>query len=129
MIHHVNYDLFRYKNPDSGFLTTLKQPPRRDYAIFLYFELLGDHQKTELAVTGTALPVLLRIAPNKVDFESCEIGQKKDFEAVLYNDSEIKPIKFKFQKIANYIVNPAFGRIPPRSSRNVVVSFIPHQMG
>ncbi len=91
--------------------------------------MLGNHQRTELAITGTALPVLLRIDPNKMDFGSCEIGQKKDLKAVLYNDSELKDIKFKFRKVANYTVYPASGRIPPRSNKNVVISFIPHQMG
>ena len=120
---------FRFGNPKHGFSTTLQPPPRRDYAIFLYFEMLGNHQRTELAITGTALPVLLRIDPHKMDFGSCELGQRKDLKAVLYNESELKDVKFKFRKVANYTVNPASGRIPPRSSKNVTVSFIPHQMG
>jgi hypothetical protein len=119
----------QFGNPKHGFSTTLKPPPRRDYAIFLYFEMLGNHERTELAITGTALPVLLRIEPNRLDFGSCELGQKKDMQAVLYNDSELKDVKFKFRKVANYTVQPASGRIQPRSSRNVIISFIPHQMG
>ena len=91
--------------------------------------MLGNHQRTELAITGTALPVLLRIDPNKMTFGNCEIGQKKDISAILYNDSELKEVKFKFKKVANYTVNPACGRIAPRSNKNVTVSFIPHQMG
>jgi hypothetical protein len=107
----------------------LKPPPRRDYAVFLYFEMLGSQDKTELAITGTALPVLLRIESNKIDFGSCEIGQKKDITAVLYNDSQLKDVKFKFKKVANYTVYPASGRIQPRSNKNVTISFVPHQMG
>lgn len=91
--------------------------------------MLGNHQRTELAITGTALPVLLRIDPNKMTFGNCEIGQKKDISAILYNDSELKEVKFKFKKVANYTVYPACGRIAPRSNKNVTVSFIPHQMG
>ena len=107
----------------------MSPPQRRDYAVFLYFEQLGNHRRTELAITGTALPVLLRIEPNKLEFDSCEIGQKKERTATVYNDSELKSIKFKFSKVANYTVQPASGRIPPRSSRNIVVSFVPHQIG
>lgn len=110
-------------------MTTLVSPPRRDYAIFLYFEMLGTQLRTEVAITGTALPVLLRIDPNQMNFNSCELGQRKDFAAVLHNDSELKDVRFKFVKVANYTVQPASGRIQPRSSKNVVISFVPHQMG
>ena len=110
-------------------MTTLKPPPRRDYAVFLYFEMLGTHTKTELAIKGTALPILLRIDPNKMNFKTCEIGQKKEIPAVLYNDSELKDVRYKFLKVANYTVTPASGRIPPRSNKNVIVSFVPNQMG
>jgi hypothetical protein len=110
-------------------MTTLVSPPRRDYAVFLYFEMLGTHSRTELAIKGTALPVLLRIEPNVMDFSSCEIGQKKEITVTLYNDSELKDVRYKFRKVANYTVNPASGRIQPRSSRNVIISFVPNQMG
>lgn len=119
----------QFSSPRTGYITTLKPPQRRDYAVFLFFEQLGNHRRTELAITGTALPVLLKIEPNVMEFEGCEIGQKKEMNAVVYNDSELKSIKFKFPKVANYVVHPATGRIPPRSCRNVVVSFVPHQMG
>ena len=119
----------RFVDPRSGFITTLKPPPRRDYAIFLYIDLLGHHQRSEVAITGTALPVLLRIEPNKMEFGQCQIGQKKEINAILYNDSELKYVKYKFRKVANFIVNPASGRIAPRSSKKVVVSFVPHQNG
>lgn len=119
----------QFADPRSGFVTTLKAPPRRDYAVFIYIELLGNHQRTELAITGTALPVLLRIDPNSMNFGICEIGQKKEMGAILYNDSELKHIKFKFRKVANFTVYPASGRIEPRSSKNVIVTFLPHQIG
>ncbi len=97
--------------------------------MFLFFEQLGDHRRTELAITGTALPVLLRIEPNQMDFGDCEQGQKKEITAVVYNESDLKSVKFKFPKVANYVVQPASGRIGPKSSRNITVSFVPHQIG
>ena len=110
-------------------MTTLVTPPRRDYAVFLYFEMLGAQSRTELAIKGTALPVLLRIEPASMNFNLCEIGQKKEIPAVLYNDSELKDIRFKFRKVANYTANPASGRIQPRENNNVLISFVPNQMG
>ena len=110
-------------------MTTLKAPQRRDYAVFLYFEQLGNHRRTELAITGTALPVLLDIDPNVMEFDACEIGQKKEMIAVIRNDSDLKSIRFKFPKVANWVVQPASGRMPPKSARNAIVSFVPHQIG
>ena len=121
--------LFRYNNPKTGFQSTLKPPPRRDYAVFLYFEGLGTNERTEVAITGTALPILLKSEQTEIDFGSCPIGQKIEIETVLRNDSELKDFRFKFEKIANFTVNPASGRIGPRSKRKVVISFIPHQVG
>jgi hypothetical protein len=94
-----------------GFQSTLKPPPRRDYAVFLYFEGLGTNERTEVAITGTALPILLKSEQNEIDFGSCPIGQKIDIETILRNDSELKDVRFKFEKIANFTVNPASGRI------------------
>lgn len=91
--------------------------------------MLGSHQKTEVAITGTALPVLLRSNPQDLNFGSCYIGNKKDILVTLSNDSDLKDVKFKFNKVANFVVQPASGRIRPRSNRDVVVSFIPHQPG
>ena len=107
----------------------MKPPPRRDYAVFLNFEALGTQQKTEIAITGSALPVLLKSDPSHIDFTTCVIGQKKDLQITITNESELKEVKFKFRKIANFTVYPASGRIQPRSSLELIVSFIPHQIG
>ena len=64
-----------------------------------------------------------------MDFGNCTIGEKREMQAVLYNDSELKDVRFKFRKVANYTVLPASGRIKARSNKNVTVSFVPHQMG
>lgn len=121
--------LFRYTSPRTGYITTLKPPQRRDYAVFLFFEQIGSHKRTEMAITGSALPVLLNITPNKMDFDHCEIGQKKEMTAVIQNDSELKSIRFKFQKVANFVVQPSCGRVGPKSCKTVTVSFVPHQIG
>lgn len=64
-----------------------------------------------------------------MEFGSCVIGEKNEMQAVLHNDSELKDIRFKFRKVANYTVNPACGRIKARANKSVTVSFVPHQMG
>lgn len=107
----------------------MQPPPRRDYAVFVFFEILGIRQRTEIAITGTALPVLLKPQKKEIDFGKVQIGQKKEITTTLSNESELKDVKFKFEKVANFTVNPASGRIAPRSSKQVLISFIPHQVG
>ena len=112
-------------------MTTLQAPPRRDYAIFLQFTELGKtrESKSELAVTGTALPVQLRCEPRTIEFDTCPIGQQREAQITLFNESQLKEVRFRFTKIANYTVVPASGRVAPRSSRQVTVAFVPHQIG
>ena len=47
----------------------------------------------------------------------------------MHNDSELKSVKFKFRKVANYIVNPASGLIQPRQHKKIKISFVPNQIG
>jgi len=130
---------FRAYPPKQAFATTLDIPPRRDIAAFMYFELLGaspglsniEHSKTklEIAVAGTALPVILSIDPQKLEFPSTYIGQKSEKTLFIYNQSDYQSIDFRFPSIANFAVQPASGRLKPREKLKTVVTFIPHQMG
>jgi hypothetical protein len=113
-------------------MSALKPPPRRDYAVFLSMKALGtltNGKGNEFAITGTALPVLLRAEPGKLNFGECQQGQKRELAACLYNDSQLREVKFKFCKVGNFIVTPACGRLAAKSSKKVLVSFIPHQIG
>jgi hypothetical protein len=90
---------------------------------------VGSERKIEVAITGTALPILLIAEPNDLKFGSCHVGEKQILTTVLRNDSDLKDIKFRFKKVANFTVQPASGRIAPHSSSEILVSFIPHQIG
>ncbi|UJR33894.1 hypothetical protein I4U23_021314 [Adineta vaga] len=125
--------------PKQAFATTLDLPPRRDIAAFMYFELLGaspglskiEHSKTklEIAVAGTALPVILSLEPHQLQYPTTYIGQKYEQIIHIYNQSDYKPIDFRFPSIANFATYPASGRLKPREKLKITVAFIPHQMG
>jgi hypothetical protein len=95
----------------------------------LHFKSVGSERKIEIAITGTALPILLIAQPNELKFSACHVGEKQALTTVLRNESDLKDVKFKFKKVANFTVQPASGRIAPHSTQKILVSFIPHQIG
>ena len=105
----------------------------------MYFELLGaspglsnvEHSKTklEIGVAGTALPVILSLEPQTLQFPTTYIGQKDEKILHIYNQSDHKSIDFQFPSIANFAIQPASGKLKPREKLKIVVTFIPHQMG
>jgi hypothetical protein len=105
----------------------------------MYFELLGaspglsniEHSKTklEIAVAGTALPVILSLEPHTLQFPTTYIGQKNEKTIFIYNQSDHKSIDFRFPSIANFALQPASGKLKPREKLTIIVTFIPHQMG
>lgn len=125
--------------PKQAFATTLDLPPRRDVAAFMYFELLGaspglsniEHSKTklEIAVAGTALPVVLSLEPPTLEYPSTYIGQKTEKNIYIYNQSDHQSIDFRFPPVANFAIQPASGKLKPREKLKILVTFIPHQMG
>ncbi len=125
--------------PKQAFATTLDLPPKRDIAAFMYFELLGaspglsniEHSKTklEIAVAGTALPVILSLDPTTLQFPTTYIGQKNEKNIYIYNQSDHKSIDFRFPSISNFAIQPASGKLKPREKLKILVTFIPHQMG
>lgn len=129
----------RAYSPKQAFATTLDLPPRQDVAAFMYFELLGaspglskieqSKTKLEIAVAGTALPVVLSLEPHELHFPTTYIGQKHEQIIHIYNQSDFKPIDFRFPSVANFAAYPASGRLKPREKLKITVTFIPHQMG
>jgi hypothetical protein len=105
----------------------------------MYFELLGaspglsnieqSKTKLEIAVAGTALPVILSLEPQALQFPLTYIGQKHEKIIHIYNQSDHRPIDFRFPSIANFAAYPASGKLKPREKLKVIVTFIPHQMG
>ena len=105
----------------------------------MYFELLGSSSglsnveqsktKLEIAVAGTALPIILSLEPQALEFSTTYIGQKREKIIHIYNQSDYKSIRFRFPSIANFAIQPASGKLKSREKLKVTVTFIPHQMG
>ncbi|KAG5833367.1 hypothetical protein ANANG_G00275190 [Anguilla anguilla] len=120
-------------------------PPKRDFSLFMKFEIVGSKEgfiqqlsrttlpcngSAELAVTGSALPLSLSVSPSySYDFQQCMMGERVDVLCVLHNHSALLPVAFRFRKTANFATDPSSGHISPGQCQDVVLSFVPHQMG
>ncbi|KFU94784.1 Uncharacterized protein CXorf22, partial [Chaetura pelagica] len=122
---------------------------KQDYVLFLRFETVGckddylqalsdgdataitkNHHHTELALTGSGLPVLLTFNPGPViKFMDCFMGEQTQVLCTLKNESEFLPVTFSFQKTAHFNISPEKGKIKKKSAKDVIFSFSPHQIG
>ena len=97
---------------------------------FIVLQCLTGDTFVELAMTGTALPVLLSITPaTKYDFGEVPVGEHADVLCTLKNDSDVLPVTFQFRRIAHFIAHPPNGKIAPSDSQDVIFSFAPNQAG
>ncbi|NXG55363.1 CFA47 protein, partial [Hemiprocne comata] len=114
---------------------------KQDYVLFLRFEAVGSKDgylqalsdvslHTELALTGSGLPVLLTFNPGPViKFMDCFLGEQTQVLCTLKNESESLPITFSFQKTAHFHISPEKGKIKKNTAKDVIFSFSPHQIG
>ena len=84
----------------------------------------------EVALTGTALPVLLTLSPqSKFDFGECPVGEHVDALCTLRNESPAMSICYQFQRVAHFTSKPSGGKVPAGQSQDVIFSFAPNQVG
>ncbi|NXN42820.1 CFA47 protein, partial [Rhinoptilus africanus] len=122
---------------------------KQDYVLFLRFEAVGNKdgylqalsdgatavtmnhpRHTELALTGSGLPVMLTFNPGPViKFMDCFLGEQTQVLCTLKNESESLPITFSFCKTANFNISPKKGKIKKKCAKDVIFSFSPHQIG
>ncbi|XP_010159850.1 PREDICTED: uncharacterized protein CXorf22 homolog, partial [Eurypyga helias] len=122
---------------------------RQDYVLFLRFETVGKNDgclqalsdgataikmnhphQTELALTGSGLPVMLTFNPGPViKFMDCFLGEQTQVLCTLKNESDSLPVTFSFRKTAHFNISPEKGKIKRNSAKDVIFSFSPHQIG
>ncbi|XP_075257847.1 cilia- and flagella-associated protein 47-like isoform X3 [Convolutriloba macropyga] len=139
----------RFQSEMSGWKGSNIPPPRQDYVLFMHFDVVGsrsllaDHigearhykshykvPRMELALVGTALPILVSLTPNlRFDFDECPVGERRDLVCELTNESDTLPIHFKFKRVAHFSTEPKKGLIPANKSQDILFSFLPNQAG
>ncbi|XP_052240686.1 cilia- and flagella-associated protein 47-like isoform X3 [Dreissena polymorpha] len=128
----------RWNASKAGFKNKEGPPPRKDFALFLKLQIIGsseadgmsEDKSIEVALTGTALPVLLDISPaTKYDFGEVPVGEHADILCTLKNSSDVLPVTYQFRRIAHFIAHPPNGKIQPLATQDVIFSFAPNQAG
>ncbi|XP_070567350.1 cilia- and flagella-associated protein 47-like [Ptychodera flava] len=135
----------RFNSSKQGWKGNVNIAPRQDYAIFVNIEMVGSNDgfadtedktengnrcKVELALTGTALPVLINVSPqSQYDFGECQIGEHVDTLCTLKNESTVLPVSFVLRPIAQFASSPPVGKLLPGQTRDVIFSFKPNQYG
>ncbi|XP_021363645.1 cilia- and flagella-associated protein 47-like isoform X2 [Mizuhopecten yessoensis] len=134
----------RWNASKEGWKGQKKPPPRKDFALFMRIQIVGsstgfsaksptkyaDGSFVEVALTGTALPVLLSVMPSlKYDFGECPIGEHADVLCTIKNESTDLATTFQFRRVAHFSTHPPSGKIPPNQSQDVIFSFSPKQIG
>ena len=86
--------------------------------------------RVEVALQGTALPVLLSISPSPVfKFGDCPVGEQIDALCTVNNESAGLPVTFSLHSTAHFQASPSQGYISAGQSVDVLLSFKPNQMG
>ena len=84
----------------------------------------------EVALTGTAQPVLMHVSPQlSFDFDECPAGEHVDQLCTLTNDSAAMAITYQFRRVAHFVANKPNGKIKPGETIEVMFSFKPSQVG
>lgn len=72
----------------------------------------------EVAVTATAVPVLVNIRPsNMLMFDEIDCGEKQQQICSLVNESALLPLSVEFCKIAHFDVSPPIAKIKPGATK------------
>ncbi|OXB79724.1 UNVERIFIED_CONTAM: hypothetical protein H355_010192 [Colinus virginianus] len=114
------YDSYR---KHKGAFVVNDSSPKQDYLLFLRFEAAGN--KDLQAIRGGTIPSTRPV----IKFMDCFLGEQTQVLCTLKNESEFLPVKFSFRKTAHFNISPEDGKIKRSSSKDLIFSFSPHQIG
>lgn len=131
----------RFNSSSVGWESSEKPPPRQDFALYMSFDMVGSNdsflspskkskRQVEVAVTATAVPVLVNIQPSNIfNFGEVQCGETSHSVCTLVNESSLLPLNVEFRKVAHFDVTPMQGMIPAGKSKDISITFHPNQAG
>mmetsp|Transcript_18627 Transcript_18627/g.36432 ORF Transcript_18627/g.36432 Transcript_18627/m.36432 type:complete len:3020 (+) Transcript_18627:106-9165(+) len=92
-------------------------------------ECVESKSRLNVSLQGQGVEPHISLSQTGFHFGECDVHERKDCLFTLTNRSEDLPVSFKFSKIAQFTTNPVRGKLPPLQSMNILVSFIPRNLG
>ncbi|OQR96965.1 hypothetical protein ACHHYP_12938 [Achlya hypogyna] len=103
-------------------------PTGRPLRAFASVECAELNQNITIEISGTAVMPQVAISPDSFDFGECPTGGRVDMLLNIKNQATL-PVVYTLSKLAQFSVQPAKGRLDVLQSQNLVVSFVPAQLG
>ncbi|OQS03556.1 hypothetical protein THRCLA_04122 [Thraustotheca clavata] len=100
----------------------------RPLRAFASVECAELNQNITIEISGTAVTPQVTISPESFDFGVCPAGGRVDMLMNLKNQATL-PVVFSLNKLAQFAVHPSKGRLDVLQSQNIVISFVPAQLG
>ena len=83
-----------------------------------------------MALTGTALPVILSVLPSPaITFDNCPVGSSLECKVTVRNDSTDLPCEFIVSRCAHFVSFPQSGKLEANGFIDLLISFRPNQVG
>lgn len=99
------------------------------FVVTAMVESQESKQRLIVALNGKAVAPNLQVSEKELDFGNCPVHERRDISVTLSNKSALLPVSYAFNKIAHFSCAPVRGKLLPLQSRNVLVTYIPRNMG
>lgn len=95
----------------------------------IVIELLDSNQTLSFSILADLVRPLVSISKQFVNFENCNTSDRRDETITITNKCTKLPIKWETTTIAQFKISPPNGILHPSQSQNIIVSFVPQQLG
>lgn len=90
---------------------------------------IDTNQQIPIKLSARALKPLVEISRTSFNFGTCATQDRRDIVFTIANKGEVLPLQYSINKVAFFSCKPNVGRLLPGQSQNVLVSFMPVQLG
>lgn len=114
----------------SAVRSELGAPPPTRFAVCKRLSVLETEQQVDLILDGHSVVPDLRLSRQTLQFaQPCRLNDHQDALVTLTNGNLEMPVDFSVDKVPNFTVTPAAGRLAAGASRELLVTFSPKQQG
>lgn len=124
---------FTFKPKFEGRTEGFQSDPAEDFTLpytsSITLECSETKQTLLYNINATMIHPLMTLSTGKIDFGDCPTNDRLDYAVTLTNGCKELPMEWCINKIAHFHCNPSSGMLYPSQSLDIVVSFVPTQLG